>query len=135
MKTVSTLAAGLALLAVAALATSVVGADKAPSIEEIMTTAHDEENGLLELIDKGLKGEKWADVTKKTKELVPLAEALGKNKPPKGPAASWKKLSDEYVAQAKSLDAAAAKKDKATATKALETLQKSCLTCHKAHKS
>jgi cytochrome c556 len=135
MKTVSTLAAGLALLAVAALAGSVVGGDKGPSIEEIMTKAHDEENGLLEKISQGLQGGKWDDVTRQTKALVPLAEALGKAKPAKGTAASWKRLCDEYTAMARSLDAAAAKKDKDGAEKALKTLERSCGGCHKAHKS
>jgi cytochrome c556 len=137
MKTVSTLAAGIALLAGLALALNVSSAadKKVPSIEEIMEKAHDEDKGLLEMISKGLEGPKWDDVQKSTKELVPLSEALGKNKPPKGGQASWDKLTKEYATQVSVLDKAAASKDKDKASAALKTLQKSCATCHKAHKS
>jgi len=61
-------------------------------------------------------------------KLVALYEALGKNKPPKGDADSWKTLTDELVAAAKD-----AKEGKEGAGDRLKKAV-DCGACHKVHK-
>jgi cytochrome c556 len=107
-----------------------------PTIKEIMTKAHKGGNSLITTVGKELKEDTppWADVQKQTKELVELGSSLGKNDPPKGDKESWKKLTDQYVTDAKALDAAAQKKDKDAATKAHTKLTGQCMACHRAHR-
>ena len=114
-----------ALLAVAFAGMTVFGAaDDKPKydIESIMEKAHDKENGLYPKVVKG----KASDAEKK--ELVELYSELGKNKPPKGDAKSWKEKTEALVAAAKEVaDGKAA---------GVKDLQKAanCMNCHKAHK-
>jgi len=61
-------------------------------------------------------------------KLLSLYEAMGKNKPPKGDAESWKKLTDELVAAAKD-----AKEGKEGAGDRLKKAV-DCGACHKIHK-
>jgi hypothetical protein len=92
------------------------------TIEEIMEKAHDKDSGILPKVLKGM-GSKDDKQT-----LVDLYTELGKNKPPKGEAKSWKDKTDTLVAAAKSVAAdekdSLAKLKKATA----------CMDCHKVHK-
>jgi cytochrome c556 len=76
----------------------------------------------------------WDEFAKKSKEYAELTAALGKNVCPKGGSASWEKLCKAYAADAKALDAAVGKKDKAAATAAYEKLNKSCQACHDEHR-
>ena len=77
----------------------------------------------------------WADVAKLSKEYADLTDALCKNpRPTKGTEASWNRLSKAYAAEAKSLDEAAGKKDKAGITATYEKLCKSCQVCHDEHR-
>src|SRR5262249_49541237 len=130
------LACVLGLLAVVALVSmtnlSAEAAD--PTIKQVMGKAHKGSNSLLDTIGSELKDDDvpWADVQKQSKELVELGSALGKNDPPKGEKESWKKLTDNYVATAKDLSAAADKKDKKGATDAQKKLKNSCNDCHTA---
>ena len=77
-------------------------------------------------LHKKVVGGKASDAEKK--ELHELYVALSKNKPKKGDAASWKKLTGALVSAAKDAvdgkDGAAAKLKKAG----------NCAACHKAHK-
>src|SRR5260370_5414600 len=83
------------------------------TIEEIMEKAHDKDSGILPKVVSG-KGSKDDKQT-----LVDLYTELGKNKPPKGEAKSWKDKTDTLVAAAKSVAAdekdSLAKLKKATA--------------------
>jgi hypothetical protein len=106
------------------------------SIKEIMTKAHKGGNSLLATVGNDLKAADpdWEDVQKKTKELVKLGTALGKNEPPKGSKPSWEKLTKSYVDTAKELEAAVTAKEKKKAVAAHTKLTKMCAACHKAHK-
>ena len=110
--------------------------DKEPSIKAIMTKAHKGGDSLLFTVGKELKAADpdWADIQKKSKELVKLGTALSKNEPPKGEKASWEKLTKAYVDTAKQLDAASKAKEKTKAVNAQAKLTKMCMNCHKAHK-
>jgi hypothetical protein len=92
------------------------------TIEEIMEKAHDKDSGILPKVMKG-NGSKDDKQT-----LVELYTELGKNKPPKGEAKSWKDKTDALLAAAKSV--AADEKE------SLPKLKKAsaCMDCHKLHK-
>jgi hypothetical protein len=131
-------AAGVVLLAGLAWAVNGSGAgeEKDPSIKAIMTKAHKGGNSLLATVRKDLMSDEtnWADVQKKTKELVKLGTALGKNEPPRGDKESWAKLTGAYVENAKALDAAVGKQQKDEALKEQMKLAGRCMECHKAHR-
>jgi hypothetical protein len=115
-----------ALLAVAFAGLTVFGAgDDKPKydIEEIMAKAHGEKND--KLLKKVLDGK--ADSAEK-KELLELYTELGKNKPPKGTAKSWKDLTTSLVSATQEVVDG---KDKG-----IGDLKKAsnCGACHKAHK-
>jgi hypothetical protein len=113
-----------ALLTVAGLA-GLRAADDKPKfdIEAIMDKAHGEKND--KLLRKVLDGK--ASATEK-KELLELYTELGKNKPPKGSANSWKDKTTALVSASKGVvdgkDGAAASLKKAA----------NCAACHKVHK-
>jgi hypothetical protein len=76
----------------------------------------------------------WADVTKESKEIVELTEALAKNAPRKGSQASWEKLTEAYTKNAKTLVDAADKMDLKAAKAAQQAIASSCTGCHRVHK-
>ena len=122
--------------AMVAFSTTTVANNNAddPTVKQIMQRANGKE-GLCKGIGAGLKLKepKWDDLQAKAKELVPLAQAMTKNKPPKGDAASWKKLSEGYATAAVDLEKAAAAKDAKGADAAMKVLS-DCKTCHTLHK-
>ncbi len=117
---------GVAALAVVAFGglTMCGAADDKPKydIETIMDKAHDKDNGIYRKVVAG----KASDAEKK--ELVELYTELGKNKPPKGDAKSWKDKTTALVAAAKEV---ADGKDAG-----VNDLKKAanCMACHKVHK-
>lgn len=113
-----------------------VGLVAAGPIEDIMLKCHKAKTGLRAQIktESEKASPNWADIQKKTKEFVTEASMIEKNSPPKGDAASWKKLSQEYVAQVKQLDAAAGKKDAKGIADVDKKLGANCKGCHDAHK-
>jgi hypothetical protein len=116
-------AAALALLVVAGSGAFRAADDKPKyTIEEIMEKAHDKDNGILPRVVAG-KGSKDDKQT-----LVELYTELGKNKPPKGEAKSWKDKTDTLLAAAKSV--AADEKDGVAKLKKAST----CMDCHKVHR-
>ena len=131
-------AAAVAVMGGATLMLPSSGADdkKEPTIKEIMTKAHKGGNSLIQEVAKDLKQKQpdWADVQEKSKELVSLGTSLGKNTPPKGDQASWDKLTQQYLVNAKALEDAAENKDQAAALAAHKKLTTMCAACHKAHK-
>jgi cytochrome c556 len=79
----------------------------------------------------------WGDVGALVKQYSTAAEAVGahaKIKPEKGDDKSWAKLTQQFAAQAKELDAAVAKKDKEGIKATMEKLHESCEACHEAHR-
>jgi hypothetical protein len=126
---------GLALLAGLVLAGAALAQDKVPSIKEIMARLN-KPGGVYPAISKELKADSpdWSEVQQQAKSFVKMADALGKNPPPKGDLESWTRLTKEYADNARALDAAAAKKDHAAANAARTKLgNESCKACHKAH--
>lgn len=124
---------GLTLFSVAFA--GVVFAADTPDIETIMKKVNGK-NGLHKAVAKGLEeaSPKWDDLAKSMKDYKTYADALGKNECPKGEKASWEKLSKAYAANAKKLQDAIDKKDKAAAKEAHGALSKSCKGCHDNHK-
>jgi hypothetical protein len=131
MKKFGSVAAVLAV--VVAVTGTLLAADL--TVKDVMKKAHAGPNSLLANIGKDLKDEDpdWSDIQKETKELVDLVTALGKNDPPKGDKESWQTMTKAYLDKVKALDAAAQKKDKATAQSSHAKLKDSCNACHKAH--
>ena len=126
----------LGMIAAATVSSSLADDSKTPTIKEIMDKAHKGGTSLIQTIGKELKSDSpdWTSLQKQSKELVSLGTSLGKNEPPKGSKESWEKLTKAYVANAKTLYAAAEKMDKEAATAAQKKIMGSCTACHKAHK-
>jgi cytochrome c556 len=128
----------LALLLLAALATSPAGAgdEPTPTIKDVMRKLHKGANSPLARLKKdlGAPAPNWKAVQDTTKDFVILGAALGKNDPPRGEAAGYKKLADAYFTNAKALDDAAKAEDKAAAQAAYRKLSASCKSCHQAHR-
>lgn len=124
---------GPVLLITAAIASG--AGEETPSIKDVMKLNKGAKSPLAQLKTKlSEETPDWAGLEKLSKEFVDLTAALVKNDPPKGDAASWKKLSDAYHAEAKALADAAKSKDKAAAVAAQKKLATSCKSCHSVHK-
>lgn len=119
-----------------ATTTGVNGADgKFASIDTIMNKSFNKKKGAVATLPAAVKAEKWDEAKKIADGLAKFAADLGKNKPPKGSADSWKKLCEEFAAQAKGVSDAVAKKDAKAVTDAMAkfTAQTNCKACHEAH--
>jgi hypothetical protein len=129
---------GVAL--VAALSLSPLGAQdtKTPTIKQVMKKLNAGPNSMTANLGKDLDEDRpaWDDIKKETKEFVTFAEALGKNKPPKGDADHWRKITKEYLETAKALATAADKEDKKAAKSAHAKLSApgTCKACHSEHR-
>lgn len=124
----------VAVLAVGAMAAGLTAADgKHADIETVMKKVNGKK-GLCAACVGASKADKWEDAQKAGKELKQLGEDLGKNPCPKGDEASWKKLTKQYAEQTAAIAEAADKKDAKALATAAGTFQKSCKTCHDAHK-
>ena len=106
--------------------------DKVPTVKEIMTQGHKGTESLIAKVKGAVKGEKWDDAKVPADALKVFGEALGKNKPAKGDAESWKKLTDAYQANTAAVAAGVEKKDAKGVTAALGKIK--CAECHDAHK-
>ena len=108
--------------------------NRTPSISDVMRKVNSK-MGLSKAVGKALRGDtvSWSDVEKQTKEIVEHIEDLGKNTPPKGSKESWEKLTKEYLENAKALNEAVKKKDKAKATEVMMKIGRSCGACHNVH--
>lgn len=127
------------LTALLGLVSAVGGApdpEKLLSVQDVMKKAHAGPNSLLQTVAKELKADDtdWDDVQEMAGELEKLGQALAKNAPPRGDKDSWARLTRSYVADARSLRAAAGKEDKRAARAAQARLEKSCQPCHAAHR-
>lgn len=108
--------------------------DKVPDIHTIMSKGN-KKNGLRDKIvaDVRKSSPDWATVQTHAKDFYALAEALPKNKAPKGEADSWNKLANEYVKVVGEMNEAAQKKNKDKVLAANQQLMKSCKACHDLH--
>jgi cytochrome c556 len=125
-------------LAAFALTVSVGGLiaadDKVPTVSEIMKVGHAGGKSLIAKTKAAVKAEKWDEAKVPADALKVFGEALGKNKPEKGDAESWKKLADKYKASTAAAAAAVEKKDAKAVGEALGKIGTSCKECHDAHK-
>jgi hypothetical protein len=126
---------GLVLAVVAVLAGAALAQDKTPSIKDIMSRLN-KPGGLYPSISKELKADDtdWDEVHDQSKTFAKLAAELAKNTPPKGSPESWAKLTKEYADNARSLEQAAARRDRSAANAARARLgNDACKVCHKEH--
>src|SRR5262245_12969265 len=139
MKSLICGASTLALLAVIGLVSHSAGAaddEQAATIDKIMETLHKGRKSPLASLKTALKSQSpdWASVQKETKTYAKYAADLPKNDPPKGDAASFKKLAKAFASEAKALDDAARKEDLDKAKAAFRKIGSYCMTCHEAHR-
>ena len=138
MKSLICGASMLSLLVVIGLAGRNVGAaDDAPAtIDKIMETLHKGRKSPIATLKAALKRQSpdWAAIQKETKTYAKFAADLPKNDPPKGDAASYKKLAQAFASNAKALDEAAKKENLAATNAALKKINGSCQSCHEAHR-
>ncbi len=106
--------------------------EKLPDISEIMKKGHDKTDGYIAKIKEATKDGKWEDAQKYAKTLAFFGENLGKNKPAKGEAESWKKLTDKYHTNTKAVLKGTEDKDAKAVAKGLGGIN--CGECHKLHK-
>lgn len=110
--------------------------DKVPETREIMARLN-KPTGIYFALTRELKdaAPEWDDARTQSKTLSLLAAALPKNAPPKGDKASWDKLARAYADNAKAVEEAVKKMDKAAAQAALTRMgEPFCTNCHKAHR-
>ena len=122
---------------VGATSWSAGAADDSPaSIDKIMETLHKGRRSPLSTLKAALKSPSpdWAVVQKQSKTYAKVAADLPKNDPPKGDAASFKKLAKAFASNAKALDEAAKKEDLQEARAAFRKIGGACMGCHEAHK-
>jgi cytochrome c556 len=110
--------------------------EAATTIAEIMQKVNKGKDALHRVVGDQLKADPvdWPAVQKNTKEYAALAEFLGKNDPPKGDKASWESLTKAYTDDARALNDAAGKNDKAAALAVHQKISDSCMTCHQSHR-
>ena|SRR5215469_15889884 len=110
-------------------------ADKAPTVKEIMEQAN-KPNGLFYDLKRDLRDDDptWEDMKSRAQELLRLAEALPKAKPPQGDKESWARLTRENLAKVKALAHAVENQDKKAASAAHARIEASCKGCHTVHR-
>lgn len=106
--------------------------EKLPEISEIMKKGHDKTDGYIAKVRGAAKDGKWEDAQKYAKTLAFFGEHLGKNKPPKGGADSWEKLTKKYAENTKLALKGTEDKDVKVVNKGLGGIN--CMECHKEHK-
>ena len=106
--------------------------EKVPTVKEIMQKGHKGTDAYIGKIKKLAKDEKWDDAKEISKTLAFFGENIGKNKPTKGDADSWEKLSKKYAESTKAAHKAVEDKDAKALDKALNSIN--CMECHKVHR-
>jgi hypothetical protein len=106
--------------------------EKVPTISDIMLKGHKGTDAYIAKIKGAVKGGKWEDAQEYAKTLEFFGANLGKNKPPKGEAASWEKLTKKYAENTKLVHQGTKDKDAKAVNKGLAGIN--CMECHKAHK-
>jgi cytochrome c556 len=112
---------------------------KTPSVKEVMKKINYRDTALCPSLGKMLKADapNWDEIQKDVKQIVANVEELPKNDPPRGDRTNWNKLTGDYLADAKALDAAVQRKDKSGALAAHAKIANPayCTACHKAHRN
>jgi cytochrome c556 len=116
----------------AATPLSATNDDKVPDISEIMNKGHKGNDSYLSLIRKAAKAEQWDDAQKYAKSLAAFGESLGKNKPPKGDAESWKSMTEKYAEATKAVFKATEEKNAKAVNTGLGKID--CKGCHSKHR-
>ena len=108
--------------------------EKTYTIKEVMQKLHKGSNSALAKLKKDLAKETpdWAEIQARAKEFETYGESLPKNDPPRGEKEDFKKLADSYYENAKKLNSAAKKEDKADVQASFKKIQNACKTCHTA---
>ncbi len=109
------------------------------TIKDVMKKVN--KDGLCKAINEGVGNSKkvkvdtpkWDELAENAKTLVPLAKALGNNKPPLGTEESWKKFTTAYAKAAEDFEAAVKDKNQNKA-KAAAAVIANCAGCHSAHR-
>jgi hypothetical protein len=131
-------ALGSTVLAAAAVVAGAFAADtdETPTIKEVMTKLNKGPKSISAKLKTALAATSpdWDSIQSLSTEFRTFAESMPKNDPPKGHKDSWKKLVTAYVADAKSLESAAKKKDHDAAEASRKKLSASCKACHSVHK-
>jgi hypothetical protein len=133
----ASLSAALGLMAIVLAVGATASAEdkkdeKVPTISEIMLKGHKGTDAYIAKIKGAVKDGKWEDAEEYAKTLAVFGENLGKNKPPKGEAASWEKLTKKYAENTKLVHKGTKDKDAKAVNKGLGGIN--CMECHKAHK-
>ncbi len=138
MKSVVCAVSVMSLLVIAGIVSRSSGAaaDDPAKIDKIMESLHKGRRSPLAILKTALKSQSpdWTTVQKETKTYVKYAVDLPKNDPPKGDAASFKKLATAFATNVKALNSAAEKEDLPATKAALGKITGSCKTCHDAHR-
>jgi cytochrome c556 len=122
---------------VSTLALGMAGAiePRAKSIKEVMALHKGPRATLGQLKTAlGAASPDWSKLKDLASDYSTKVADLDANDPPKGDTAGFKKQAVALEESAKALLAAAEKKDKAAASKAVGAIGKSCMPCHKAHR-
>ena len=108
--------------------------DKPHSAKDVMRALHLGDAALMKPLEAAVLKPDWRAARDRADEVAELAAVLAKSAPPKGNAASWDKLTGAHLQAARDLLGATAAQDAAKARIHLNTLQRSCVECHKVHK-
>lgn len=106
--------------------------DKVPDISEIMLKGHKGTDAYMARIRDAAKAEKWDDAQKYAKTLHFFGENLGKNKPSKGDAESWKSLTKKYEDATKAVLKGTEDKSAKAVNAGLGAID--CKGCHSKHR-
>lgn len=127
----------LSVLVLSVLSSSRAADDETPTIKQIMAKLHSKgAKSAQNQVKSALKSDppQWAQIQKAADSYVTYGAALAKNDPPRGDKGAYDKLSNNFYADGKALQAAAEKEDKVAAQAAFQKLSTSCKACHTAHK-
>lgn len=138
MKCCMTIVKVSVLMAVCVLMSAPVGAqpDRKLTLKQIMTNLHKGKAPIKMSIDNQLKSAEpdWDLVQKQTRQYRETIETIEGKDPKKGDKEAFARLVKAYIDEAKALEAAADKKDKAACVEVNDRMIKACTNCHKAHK-
>src|SRR5262245_14526433 len=110
--------------------------DKPPAIKDVMRKVNSP-TGIYFGLARDLKDEPpaWDEIQQQTRLIVQHVDGLARATPPKGDMESWQRLTKAYAEQARALDQAARRMDRAAALAAHARMgNAACMACHKAHR-
>ena len=133
-----TIRAGALMIGFAATLAVALGAEgeRLPSIRALMHKQYTVSNAPFDRIEEDLNSGSpdWGKVRESADRFVGLAEALGKNTPRRGGAASWKAFTGRQLDDARAMLEGAEARDSKAIQIAHRRLAEACDACHDAHK-